>query len=98
MPTRVTPFLTGSGIGREVARCLSRQGCRLILWDINEAGNNETRDMIIETGSEAYTYTVDVSNRHQVYATADKVNFWIIEQNIACYCLVSACLIRRTRM
>ena len=75
MPTRVTPFLTGSGIGREVARCLSRQGCRLILWDINEAGNNETRDMIIETGSEAYTYTVDVSNRHQVYATADKVRF-----------------------
>ena len=52
--------------------------------------------MIIETGSEAYTYTVDVSNRHQVYATADKVNFWIIEQNIACYRLVSACLIRRS--
>ena len=61
-----------------MARCLSRQGCRLILWDINGAGNNETRDMIIETGSEAYTYTVDVSNRHQVYATADKVRFDIL--------------------
>ena len=94
MPTRVTPFLTGSGIGREVARCLSRQGCRLILWDINEAGNNETRDMIIETGSEAYTYTVDVSNRHQVYATADKVRKMVKRILVLDFCLPKSLQIR----
>ena len=77
-----------------MARCLSRQGCRLILWDINEAGNNDTKDMIIETGSEAYTYTVDVSNRHQVYATADKVRNMVKRILVLDFCLPKSLQIR----
>ena len=63
----------GSGIGRATCLELSREGCVLALWDINSAGNEETREMIERAGGRASTYTVDVSDRTALEKTAELV-------------------------
>ncbi|XP_067303663.1 epidermal retinol dehydrogenase 2 [Pseudorasbora parva] len=64
----------GSGIGRLMALELARLGARLVLWDINEDGNNETARMIEEQlGARAHTYTCDCGDREEVYRTASQV-------------------------
>ena len=66
---------SGSGIGRQTTRQLARQGCRLVLWDISEAGMKETNEIIVKEGSNpATTYVVDVTNPEDVHKTADKVH------------------------
>ena len=45
----------------------------LVLWDINEDGNYETRRMIEEIGGTAFAYSVDLSNRCSLEATAEAV-------------------------
>ena len=47
--------------------------CRLALWDVNSSGNQETARVARATGATVKTYTVDVSDREQVYSTASKV-------------------------
>ena len=47
--------------------------CRLVLWDINTQGNEETAQAIRELGEEAFTYTVDLSSRQAIYEQAAKV-------------------------
>jgi all-trans-retinol dehydrogenase (NAD+) len=63
----------GSGIGRLLALKLSDLGARLVLWDVNEKGNEETKKMIVDKNGEAHSYTIDLCNREEVYALADKV-------------------------
>ncbi|CAI4230225.1 unnamed protein product [Auanema sp. JU1783] len=41
---------SGSGIGRLMAVEFAKLGCVLVLWDINEKGNKETKDLIDSTG------------------------------------------------
>jgi all-trans-retinol dehydrogenase (NAD+) len=67
----------GSGLGQLMAIEFARKNARIILWDINQSGMKETSDLIIESGaaSKCYCYTVDVSDRHQVKVTAEKVMF-----------------------
>lgn len=48
-------------------------GCKLVLWDINEEGNQETAAEIKKFGGQVTTYTVDLSKREDIYSTADKV-------------------------
>ena len=35
-------FILSCGIKKGIAIQLAKQGCRLVLWDINEEGNQET--------------------------------------------------------
>lgn len=64
----------GSGIGRLMALEFARLGARLVLWDINEEGNNETARMVRDMhGARAYTYTCDCSDREEVYRVASQV-------------------------
>lgn len=63
----------GSGLGRLVALRLSRLGARIVLWDVNKGGIEETRRMIKEEGGEAWTYLCDVAERSIVYDVADRV-------------------------
>ena len=63
----------GSGIGRETSLELSKHGCTLALWDVNETGNEETARMIRESGGRAFVYTVDVSDRGAVESAAESV-------------------------
>ncbi|KAI6655605.1 Estradiol 17-beta-dehydrogenase 11-like [Oopsacas minuta] len=63
----------GSGIGKATSIQLSKEGCILILWDINKSGNEETQRMIECNGGKAFAYTVDVSDRKALEQTAETV-------------------------
>jgi NAD(P)-dependent dehydrogenase (short-subunit alcohol dehydrogenase family) len=59
----------GSGIGRATARIFAREGARLVLADVVEAGGNETLRMITETGADGIFVKCDVANEADVEAT-----------------------------
>lgn len=63
----------GSGIGRLIALRLAKLGAKTVLWDVNTAGLEQTKALIEKDGGEAYTYFCDVTDRIQVYETADRV-------------------------
>ena len=62
----------GSGIGRALAVELGRQGCHLALADVNAAALEETRQLLASSGVRVSTAVVDVADREQVQAWADK--------------------------
>ena len=64
---------SGSGIGRLIAVRFARLGCRLVLWDINEQGNEETAKQIKSLGAYVKCYKVDLSSREAIYDVAKKV-------------------------
>ena len=65
----------GSGIGRLLALRFAALGCRVVLWDMNQAENEKTAHLLRQAalGAQATTYTVDLSNRDQVYRIAGQV-------------------------
>ncbi|XP_067935511.1 epidermal retinol dehydrogenase 2-like [Watersipora subatra] len=63
----------GSGIGRALAISLAKHGCKVVLWDINEEGNEATASEIKRFGGHAHTYTIDMSKREDIYKVADQV-------------------------
>ncbi|CAD5227093.1 unnamed protein product [Bursaphelenchus xylophilus] len=65
---------SGSGLGREMAVLFAEKGARLILWDLNETLNNETKRLVDSVGKyKATCYTVNVADRKIVYEKADEV-------------------------
>lgn len=58
-----TALITGgsSGIGRETALLFAREGARVVVVDVNDAGGQETVDMIRQAGNEAVYVHADVS-------------------------------------
>lgn len=48
-------------------------GARIVLWDINEKQNTETKEILDEMGINSSTYTIDLSDSQQIYETAEKV-------------------------
>lgn len=73
-------------MGRLMSQRFAKLGCVLVLWDINEEGNEETASQVKEFGAKVLTYTVDLSKREDIYRTADKVLtklvFWMMDQRI----------------
>lgn len=65
----------GSGIGRLMSLRFAALGCRLVLWDVNEAGNQETEKLVLAAnpGAKVKAYTLDLSDKEQIYVAADKV-------------------------
>jgi len=63
----------GSGIGRALARELASRGCHLALADVNAASLEETRQALATYGVRISTEVVNVAEREQVHAWADKV-------------------------
>ncbi|KAJ3602669.1 hypothetical protein NHX12_030418 [Muraenolepis orangiensis] len=68
-------LITGAGgaLGRLFALEFAKEGAHLVLWDCNEAANEQTAELARETGVKVYTYTVDLSRRQHIYETAEKV-------------------------
>ncbi|MEZ6144727.1 MAG: glucose 1-dehydrogenase [Planctomycetaceae bacterium] len=56
-------LITGasSGIGRESALLFAQEGARVVVADVNDAGGQETADMITQAGGEAVYVNADVS-------------------------------------
>lgn len=62
----------GSGIGRLMCLRFARLGATVVSWDINQVGNKETVDMVKKEGHRAFAFTVDMSNREDIYAMAQR--------------------------
>lgn len=62
-----------SGIGRELAVQLAREGCHLALGDVDETGLAQTRELAQRAGSgvRISVTTLDVADRSAVFAWAD---------------------------
>ncbi len=58
----------GSGIGRATAKIFAREGARLVLADVVEAGGQETLTMVKEIGADAMFVRTDVSKAQEVDA------------------------------
>lgn len=74
--TRKTALITGagSGIGRALALCLTREGAaRVILTDVNREGLEETAGQVRKAGGTAETFLLDVSDKDGVYDFAETV-------------------------
>jgi NAD(P)-dependent dehydrogenase (short-subunit alcohol dehydrogenase family) len=75
-----TVLVTGaaSGIGHCLALEFAREGCDLVLVDINPAGLKSTEGEVRELGRNASAYTVDITDPAQVGALADKVDIDVL--------------------
>lgn len=56
----------GNGIGREIALLFAQEGADVVIPDINEAGANETAEMVRRLGRKAKPMRTDVSVSDQV--------------------------------
>ncbi len=65
----------GQGIGREIAMCMAKEGCKLMINDVNEATLAETAAMVREIGGEVEFAVGSVSDRafvKEMYAKAEE--------------------------
>lgn len=66
-----------SGIGRGIALALGREGARVAVVDVNEAGGRETVAAIEREGGQGHAYRADITQKAQIEATvADLVKRW----------------------
>ncbi|XP_004681479.1 PREDICTED: estradiol 17-beta-dehydrogenase 11 [Condylura cristata] len=63
----------GHGIGRLTAYEFAKLKTKLVLWDINKHGIEETAAECRKLGARTHTYIVDCSNREDIYTAAKKV-------------------------
>ena len=57
------------GIGFGIARELAQAGCRIVLWDFDEAALQDAERILSSEGGDVKTFKVDVSSVTQVDAT-----------------------------
>ncbi|XP_065358018.1 estradiol 17-beta-dehydrogenase 11 [Calliphora vicina] len=63
----------GSGLGRLLSMRLGKMGTKVIIWDINKQGINETVKMVEECGGYCKGYVVDISKKEEVYRAAEVI-------------------------
>eukprot|EP00658_Telonema_sp_P-2_P026362 TRINITY_DN20634_c0_g1_i1.p1 TRINITY_DN20634_c0_g1~~TRINITY_DN20634_c0_g1_i1.p1 ORF type:complete len:309 (-),score=68.17 TRINITY_DN20634_c0_g1_i1:270-1196(-) len=74
----------GSGVGLDAAVQFARQGCKLILWDINQDGMDRAVLAISRVSKQhALTQVVDVSDPLAVYAAAAAAADWARPSHIS---------------
>ncbi|XP_035783341.1 short-chain dehydrogenase/reductase family 16C member 6-like [Anopheles albimanus] len=60
----------GGGLGRLLALRLIKLGAKVVLWDINQEGLDESVKLIQSLGGLCRGYKVDISNKEEVYKYA----------------------------
>lgn len=70
MQNRIMITGAGSGLGREIALRWAREGWRLALADVNEAGLRETLALACAAGGEGFVQRCDVRDYSQLTALA----------------------------
>lgn len=70
MQNRMMITGAGSGLGREIALRWARDGWRLALADVNEAGLAESLKLVREAGGDGFTQRCDVRDYSQLTALA----------------------------
>lgn len=63
----------GHGIGRLTAYEFAKLNTKLVLWDINKNGIEETAAQCRKLGAQAHPFVVDCSQREEIYSAAKKV-------------------------
>lgn len=63
----------GHGIGRLTAYEFAKLNTKLVLWDINKNGIEETAEKCRKLGAQAHAFVVDCSKREEIYSAARKV-------------------------
>lgn len=63
----------GHGIGRLTAYEFAKRKSKLVLWDINKHGIEDTAAECQRLGAKAHAFVVDCSNREDIYSSAKKV-------------------------
>nr|XP_028598769.1 17-beta-hydroxysteroid dehydrogenase 13-like [Podarcis muralis] len=68
-------LITGAahGLGRATAHEFAKCQSKLVLWDINKEGVEETAEECRKLGAIAHAFVVDCRNRTEIYSVADKV-------------------------
>ncbi|XP_022370866.1 estradiol 17-beta-dehydrogenase 11 isoform X2 [Enhydra lutris kenyoni] len=62
----------GHGIGRLTAYEFAKRKSKLVLWDINKHGIEDTAAECRRLGAKAHAFVVDCSNREDIYSSAKK--------------------------
>jgi NAD(P)-dependent dehydrogenase (short-subunit alcohol dehydrogenase family) len=70
MQNRMMITGAGSGLGREIALRWAREGWRLALADVNEAGLGETLELVRAAGGDGFAKSCDVRDYSQLTALA----------------------------
>ncbi|XP_041267825.1 estradiol 17-beta-dehydrogenase 11-like [Onychostruthus taczanowskii] len=65
----------GHGVGRATALEFAKRQSRLVLWDINKHGVEETAAECQKLGATVQSFVVDCSKREEIYSAADKVGY-----------------------
>ncbi|XP_029411200.1 17-beta-hydroxysteroid dehydrogenase 13 isoform X2 [Nannospalax galili] len=63
----------GHGIGRLTAYEFAKRKSRLVLWDINKHGVEETATQCRKLGATVHVFVVDCSNRTAIYSAVDQI-------------------------
>ncbi|XP_061047548.1 17-beta-hydroxysteroid dehydrogenase 13 isoform X1 [Eubalaena glacialis] len=63
----------GHGIGRQTAYEFAKRKSRLVLWDINKHGVEETAAECRKLGAITHVFVVDCSNREEIYDSVNQV-------------------------
>jgi 2-hydroxycyclohexanecarboxyl-CoA dehydrogenase len=63
-----------SGIGLATAQRFARDGAKVAIWDVDEAGAKRAAAELVAAGAKAISSRVDVSNRAQVDAAVERVH------------------------
>ncbi|KRT81378.1 dehydrogenase [Oryctes borbonicus] len=63
----------GSGLGRQLAIKLARKQAKIVIWDIDVKGLEDTYKMIKDAGGTVHHYKCDLTKREEVYDVAEQV-------------------------
>lgn len=72
----------GGGIGRALANAYAEQGAKVVLIDKDERGLQHTRDLLINSGYEPFTYKLDLSQPDEIESVMKEIKASLGRVNI----------------